>query len=166
MKFLRHIAKEVDDWTRVEAEFTGAYAHQLTDAIKSCETDEQLKNLILSSILDRYMFFYTKSNRPHKLTRLMLELIDKKEFTFVSPSPRINILEQSIDHLIENSGLFPTLWKVEQIWGADASEELLDFLYEQYQANFKPNDDHNIWINKYKEVYQQDGKPWTDSKLE
>lgn len=163
MKFLRHIAKEVDDWTRVEAEFTGAYAHQLTDAIKSCETDEQLKNLILSSILDRYMFFYTKSNRPHKLTKLMLELLDEKDFTFVSPSPRSNVLEQSIDHLIANSGLFPTLWKVGQIWGADASEELLDFLYEQYQANFNPNDDHTAWINKYKDIYQLDGKPWIDT---
>src|SRR5699024_7716802 len=55
MKHMRHIAKEVDDWTRVEAEFSGDYAHQLTDAIKECNSDEQLKNIIISSILDRYM---------------------------------------------------------------------------------------------------------------
>ncbi|MFL0506577.1 hypothetical protein ACH0B5_12580 [Ureibacillus sp. 179-F W5.1 NHS] len=58
MKFMRHIAKEVDDWTRVEAEFSGDYAHQLTDGIKECSTDEQLKNVIISSLIDRYMFFY------------------------------------------------------------------------------------------------------------
>lgn len=82
MKHMRHIAKEVDDWTRVEAEFSGDYAHQLTDAIKKCITDEQLKNVIISALLDRYMLFYVNSNRPHKITRLMLELLDEKDFHF------------------------------------------------------------------------------------
>ncbi|WDF05490.1 hypothetical protein [Shouchella hunanensis] len=127
MKFMRHIAKEVDDWTRVEAEFTGEYAHQLTNAIKDCSTDEQLKNVIVSSLIDRYMFFYANSNRPHKITRLMLDLLEKKDFHFESPSPRNNLLEQSIDHLIKGSGLLTTLWKVQQIWGDNTAQDLRRF---------------------------------------
>ncbi|MBF2468050.1 replication initiation factor domain-containing protein [Listeria welshimeri] len=142
MKYMRHIAKEVDDWTRVEAEFSGEYAHQLTDAIRKCNTDEQLKNVIVSSLIDRYMFFYVNSNRPHKLTRLMLELLDKKDFHFESPSPRNNLLEQSIDHLIKGSGLLPTLWKVQQIWGDNTAQDLMDYLYKQYYDQFEANDDH------------------------
>lgn len=163
MKFLRHIAKEVDDWTRVEAEFSSEYAHQLTDAIKQCNTDEQLKNVIVSSLIDRYMLFYVNSNRPHKMTRLMLELLDNKEFRFESPSPRNNLLEQSIDHLIKGSGLLPTLWKVQQIWGDRTSRDLMDYLYERYNNEFEPNDDHISWLNKYKNLYLIEGKPWEEN---
>ena len=74
MKHNQHIAKEGDDWVRLEAEFVGQYAHDLTEKIKDCTSDVELKNLLLSSILDMYMFFHTKSNKPHKNTRLMLEL--------------------------------------------------------------------------------------------
>lgn len=162
MKFMRHIAKEVDDWTRVEAEFSGKYAHQLTEAIKDCDTDKQLKDIIISSILDRYMFFYVESNRPHKLTKLMLELLDQKNFQFESPSPRNNLLEQSIDHLIKGSGLLPTLWKVEQIWGNNTAKDLIKYLYNKYYEEFVPNDDHIAWVNKYKNVYLLDGKPWKE----
>lgn len=162
MKHMRHIAKEVNDWTRVEAQFSGKYAHQLTEAIKNCQTDEQLKNIIVSSILDRYMFFYVSSNRPHKLTRLMLELLDDKYFHFESPSPRNNSLDQSIDHLILGSGLFLTIWKIEQIWGDKTARDFINYLYDKFRANFKPNDDHRAWINKFKKVYLLEGKPWED----
>ncbi len=161
MKFMRHVAKEVDDWTRVEAEFSGVYAHQLTEAIMQCETDDQLKNVIISSILDRYMFFYVDSNRPHKITKLMLELLNSKDFSFESSSPRNNLLPQSIDHLVKSSGLLPTLWKVQQIWGGDASKELMNYLYNEYQKGFFPNDDHKSWISKYKQIYLSEGKPWS-----
>ncbi|MBB6450820.1 hypothetical protein HNR44_002810 [Geomicrobium halophilum] len=160
MKHMRHIAKQVDDWTRVEAEFSGEYAHQLTDVIKECNCDEELKNIIISSLIDRYMFFYTNSNRPHKITRLMLDLLDKKDFHFESPSPRNNLLEQSIEHLIKGSGLLPTLWKVQQIWGNNTAQDLIEFLYTQYFEGFEPNDDHISWINKYKPYYLTQGMPW------
>lgn len=162
MKHMRHIAKEVDDWTRIEAEFSGDYAHQLTEAIKDCKTDKQLKDVIVSSIIDRYMFFYVSSNRPHKLTKLMLDLLDEKDFYFESPSPRNNLLEQSIDHLMKGSGLFPTLWKVQQIWGENTAKDLMDYLYQQYNEKFEPNDDHISWVNKYKQYYLNQGKSWEE----
>ncbi len=127
---------------------------------KKCSTDEQLKNVIISALLDRYMLFYVNSNRPHKITRLMLELLDEKDFHFESPSPRNNLLQQSIDHLIKGSGLLPTLWKVQQIWGCNTAKELIDYLYKQYYEEFEPNDDHISWLNKYKTLYQLEGKPW------
>ncbi|QXE01913.1 replication initiation factor domain-containing protein [Terribacillus sp. DMT04] len=162
MKHMRHIAKVVDDWTRVEAEFSGEYAHQITNAIKKCSSDDDLKNIIISSLIDRYMFFYVNSNRPHKITRLMLELLDSKNFLFESPSPRNNLLEQSIEHLYKGSGLLPTLWKVQQIWEDESARELIEYLYEQFE-NFEPNDDHISWLNKYKNYYINQGKPWEES---
>lgn len=160
MKFLRHEAKLADDWIRFEAEFKGSYAHQLTEAIRNCKTDEDLKNTIINSILNRYSLYYTKSNKPHLTTRMMTELLDKNDFQFISPSPRLNKLEQSLDYLMESSGLFPVLWKVDQVWGNDTSIELIKFLIDSYKDKFKPNQDHIFWVSKYTEIYRQEGKPW------
>ncbi|WP_303754127.1 hypothetical protein [Enterococcus sp. S86.2] len=160
MKHKRHIAKSVDNWTRIEAEYSGIYAHRLTEEIQKCKSDEDLKNLLLNSILDKYMFFYTKSNKPHLITKLMLEALNDKNFQFNTPSSRNNLLEQSIDHLVKGSGLLPTLYKIDQIWGSHASEDLLIYLYKQYYENFIPNQDHISWVNKYKPYYLLEGKPW------
>ncbi|MDT2745982.1 MULTISPECIES: hypothetical protein [Enterococcaceae] len=160
MKYNQHIAKEVNNWIRLEAEYTGQYAHDLTEKIKECTTDVELKNLLLGSILDKYMFFHMKSNKPHKITRLMLELLDEQNFHFSTPSPRNNLLQQSIDHLIKGSGLFPTMFKMDMIWGRGTSEEFLSCLYDKYNEEFVPNDDHVGWVKKYKQLYLIEGKPW------
>src|SRR5699024_6814431 len=149
MKHMRHIAKEVDEWTRVEAEFSGDYAHQLTDAIKECNSDEQLKNIIISSILDRYMLFYVNSNRPHKLTRLMLDLLDHAAVHLESPSRPNNAPEQSIDRSISGTGLHPTVWKVQQIWGDSTAQDFIGYLYKQYYEEFEANDGRISWVINY-----------------
>ena len=160
MKYLRHIAKECKDWVRLEAEFSSDYAHQLTFMFKNCKDDEELKNIILSSILDKYMFFYTNSGKPTKITRLMLKELDNKNFSLESPSPRNNSLEKSIDYLIKGSGLFSTMFKIQVIWGKCAVNEFIEYLKSEYENNYKPNNDVTIWINKNEESYLKQGKPW------
>lgn len=162
MKYLRHIAKSEDtkDWIRIEAEIKGKYAHQMTEAIRGCETDNDLKNLIINSILDHYSFYYVKSRRPHKITKLMLELLEKKDFRFFSPSPRDNTLERSIEHLVTNSGLLPTMYKIEEIWGKKGVNEFLDYIIHEYKK-FKPNDDHIAWLRKRHNYYRLSNKPWS-----
>ncbi|MDU3212353.1 hypothetical protein [Anaerococcus sp.] len=159
MKYLSHIAKKCKDWVRLEAEFSSDYAHQLTELFKDCKDDEELKNIILSIILDRYMFFYTGSGKPTKLTRLMLQELDNKNFELESLSPRNNSLERSIDHLIKGSGLFSTMYKIYMIWGEDELNEFLEFLYERFKE-YEPNNDVFIWLNKNKESYKIQGVPW------
>lgn len=160
MKHNRHIAKEVDDWTRFEVQYSGRYAHILTQEIANCNDENELKDLLLNAILDKYMLFHTKSNRPHKITKLMLELLNEQDFRFSTPSPRDNSLAQSLDHLTKNSGLFSTLFKVDAIWGNGTSEELMEYLYEKYYSEFEPNKDHQHWVSNKKAYYQLKGKPW------
>ena len=125
MKYYRHIAQVVDDWVRVEVEYSGDYAHQLTEQIKNCQTDEQLKEIILCSILSRYMFFYTKSNKPHKITKLMINE-----------------------------------YKIEQIYGKECVLEFLDYLMNEYNSFYFPNNDVLIWIKKHKDSYLKQSLPW------
>lgn len=170
MTHMRHEAEQLDDWVRYEAEYKGRYAHQLTDAIQNCKTDDDLKNIIVSSIIDRYGFYYTKEsksgkmNRPTRETKKMLELLNNNEFKFESPSPRNNLLNKTLGYIQKNSGLFPLLWKADQIWGDGTYKELLKWLGEQYYSNFEPNDDHIAWVNQYKALYQLEGKPWKGVK--
>lgn len=168
MSHLRHEAEKLDNWVRFEAEFKGQYAHQLTAAIKKCKTDEDLKNIIVGSILDRYGMYYTKeskngdANRPTKETKKMMELLSDHSFRFNSPSPRNNTMAQTIDYIQKNSGLFPLLWKAKEVWGTGTDKELLDWLFNQYYSGFVPNDDHIGWVKKYKALYQKEGKPWEE----
>lgn len=166
MSFLRHEAKELDDWVRFEAEFKGEYAHQLTDAIKNCKTDTELKDIIVNSILDRYGIYYTKisksgrANRPIPETKKMVDLLNEDNFSFSTKSSRNSLLSQSIDYIKRYSGLFPLLYKVKEIFGDNTDQELLDHLFKEYYEKFVPNDDHIYFVNKYKTLYKKEGKPW------
>ncbi|MFW3479343.1 hypothetical protein ACSHWD_07950 [Aerococcus urinaeequi] len=168
MTHLRHEAEKLDDWVRYEAEYKGRYAHQLTEAIENCKTDGELKDIIVSSILDRYGFYYTKDskkgkpNRPTKETKKMLELLNNNDFKFDSSSSRNNMLNQTLNYIQKNSGLFPLLWKADAIWGYGTYKELLEWLGDQYYSSFEPNDDHISWVNKYKNLYLVEGKPWEE----
>ena len=83
MSHMRHEDEKLEDWVRFEAEYKGEYAHQLTEAIRKCNTDTELKDGSVCSILDRYGIYYTKEsksgkvNRPTPETKKMLNLLDK-----------------------------------------------------------------------------------------
>ncbi len=166
MSHMRHEAEKLEDWVRFEAEYKGEYAHQLTEAISKCNTDTELKDVIVCSILDRYGIYYTKEsksgkvNRPTPETKKMLNLLDNNAFSFTTKSTRNSLLSQSINYIKTNSGLYPLLYKVKQIFGNDADKELLNWLYEEYYQKFSPNDDHIGFVKKYKKIYQKEGKPW------
>ncbi len=158
----KHIAvrEDIKDWVRVEAEIKGHLAHQFTEAVINCQSDNDMKDLILSSILDHYAFIYTKSRKPHKVTRLMLDLLDEKSFRFYSPSPNDNSLIRSINHIIIGSGLFPTIYKIGAIWDIEGINEFIDYLIGEY-GKFIPNSDHIYWVKKHYQQCKLEGKPWT-----
>lgn len=160
MKYYRHIAQQVDDWVRIEAEYSGDYAHQLTEQIKGCQSDEQFKEIILCSILSRYLFFYTKSNRPHKISKLMINELEDIRYTLKLPSPRDNELEQSIEYIKKNSGLFTLLFKIEEIYGKEMLEDFIDYLINEYRDSYIPNNDVMIWLKKHKNNYLKQNVPW------
>lgn len=160
MKYYRHIAEKVEDWVRIEVEYSGGYAHQLTEQIKECKTDEKLKEIILSSILSRYMFFYTKSNKPHKVSKLMIDELEDINYTLKLPSPRDSDLEKSINYIKRNSGLFSLLYKIENIYGKEYVYEFLDYLFDEYNKSYVPNNDVLIWIKKHKDNYLKQSLPW------
>ncbi|QQZ09585.1 replication initiation factor domain-containing protein [Heyndrickxia vini] len=152
-------ALQYDDWVRFEASFKGTYAHDLTDEIVNINTDTELKNLLVSALTDRYQFYYAKSDRLTTHSKKMLDLLNKKDFMFSSPSPRMNLLEKSQLHILNGSGLFPYLFKVRDIWGDEGLMKCVAFLYEEFEK-YEPNDDVLLWLKKFTALYRKQGYPF------
>lgn len=154
-----HEAIHHDEWIRFEAVYKGAYAHDLSDQLEHINNDTELKDLLVSALTDRYHFYYAKSERLTNYTKKMIDLLNQKNFMFTSPSPRMNLLEQSQKHILNGSGLFPYLYKVSHIWGEDGLKKCLAFLYNEFE-NYEPNDDVISWLQKYSVLYSKQGCPF------
>ena len=131
-------ALQHESWVRFEASFLHDYAHQITEQLlKNVSTTQDLQRLIAKYISDRYRFIDTSTG---EVTAFSDDLIGIAAGTnaaaLIAASPRDNALRRSIQYLRFGSGLYPTLFKVANIWGSEAARELMDFLfseYEQYQ---------------------------------
>lgn len=152
-------ALQYDSWVRFEASYKGTYAHDLSDELESIKSDTELKDLLVSALTDRYQFYYAKSDRLTTYSKKMLDLLNQKNFMFSSPSPRMNLLEQSQKHILSGSGLFPYLYKVWHIWGDEGLKKCLAFLYDEFE-NYEPNDDVLLWLKKYSLLYTKQGYPF------
>ncbi|GIN87841.1 hypothetical protein J6TS2_42270 [Heyndrickxia sporothermodurans] len=148
-----------DNWVRFEAVYKGSYAHDLSDKLGNINNDSELKDLLVSALTDRYQFYYAKSDRLTSYSKKMLDLLIQKSFMFSSPSPRMNLLEQSQRHILNGSGLFPYLFKVWRIWGDEGLKKCLAFLYTEFE-NYEPNDDVIAWLKKYSVLYTNQGYPF------
>ncbi|MGF3226754.1 replication initiation factor domain-containing protein [Facklamia sp. P12932] len=152
-------AIQYNNWIRFEAVFKGSYAHDISDELKSIKSDVELKNLLVSALTDRYQFYSAKSNKLTAYSKSMLNLLDTKSFMFNSPSPRINLLEQSQQHILNGSGLFPYLFKIQHIWGEKGLKDCLTFLHNEFNY-YEPNNDVLLWLKKYSSFYKQQGYPF------
>ena len=56
----------------------------------------------------------------------------------------------SLMHLVYGSGLFPALYKCDEIWGDESSMSLLQSLHDIYKEDYVPNDDVRLWLKKHK----------------
>lgn len=152
-------ALNFNNWIRFEAVFKSHYAHTLSEALLTIQNDNDLKNLLVSALTDRYQFYYKKSDKLTTFSRKMIGLLSQKNFNFISPSPRNNLLEQSQKHILNGSGLFPYLYKISSIWGEDGFNKSVSFLYDEFM-NYEPNNDVVLWLDKYSALYKIQGYPF------
>src|SRR5699024_11340038 len=88
-----------------------AFATRRSFDLRNCKTDEDLKNIKINSMLRRYSLYYTKSNKPYLTTKMMMELLDRDNFQFTSPSPRLNKL-RSEEHTSELQSRFDLIYSI------------------------------------------------------
>ena len=136
-------------WIRFEAVFKDAYAHQMTDIITSTN-EEKLNDLIADKVAEKYRFYDLKSNEYTDFTKALLEKTKEDFLRLRLESPRDNDFTKSLIHLVNGSGLFPTLYKCDETWGNESSKALLVYLYDIYKDDYEPNDDERLWLRKHK----------------
>lgn len=148
-----------NDWVRFEAVFKGKYAHELSEKIKKINNETDLKDILVSALTDRYQFYYSKSDKLTTYSKKMMDLLTQRNFSFNSPSPRYNLLEQSQRHIVSGSGLFPYLFKVWRIWGDEGLNKCVSYLHKEFE-DYEPNDDVLSWLKKYSALYSKQGLPF------
>lgn len=147
-------ALNTKSWVRFEAVFKGEYAHQLTDIIMETG-EERLDDLIADKVTEKYRFYDLESR---EYTNFTTALIGKSKEVFPRlrlESPRDNDFTNSLIHLVHGSGLFPALYKCDEIWGDESSMTLLQCLHDMYKDDYAPNDDVRLWLKKHKNTLEK-----------
>ena len=144
-------ALNTNSWVRFEAVFKGTYAHQLTDIIMEIE-EEKLKDLIADKVTEKYRFYDLECKKYTDFTTALIEQSKEIFSRLRLESPRDNDLTNSLIHLIKGSGLFPALYKCDEIWGKETSMNLLECLHDIYKDGYEPNEDVQLWLKKHKDT--------------
>lgn len=150
-------AVEYKNWTRFEGVFRHEYAHQLGDKFLLLRDDNEYANLIACIMLQKYKFMNIKEGviiDDTHYTKLLSDCIDSKKFILKAPSSKNYDIARSVKYLLSGSGIVSTLYKIEKIWGKDATKQLLKYIQE-YVEKYIENDDCRYWLKKNKDDYKR-----------
>lgn len=160
-----HEALKCTDWVRLENEIHGKYAHEVTEEICKMTNTDELSKFIATCITNKYSIAYTPDPpkhkkdkpdiRPFKTTAMLLEAKQGCDYYYSNSNYKDMSLKQSLDYLINNSGLVPFIYKIKQI---DPTE--IDNFYKLLSHEtdiYKENRDTTKWLNEHKEHYKQVG---------
>ncbi len=148
-------ALDCEEWIRFETVFRGQYAHQITQILLKDDMDEEkFTRFIAFCIASKYRLCDTRFGEFLECTDKLLELIKTADFVNLrSESPRDNSLSQNIRHLEHGSGFFPTLYKIEKLYGEEAVEDFFKYLFTQYKKGFwlssSMYNELKIWLKKH-----------------
>ena len=115
---------------------------------------------LASKILDKYRFKIVDNGDMASFTQTLQELAEDGTFEALrTERPENHTLRQSTNHLCRQSGLMPTLFKVENIWGEDAIDDywqhLLAFYRQFYCEKARTNYRLLKWLRENKSSLQK-----------
>ena len=151
-------ALSAHDWIRFEAVFKGQYAHSISDTLISTPMyEEELTAFIAQLITQKYRLFDINANDYLKVTTDLLEIASSSTCDALrTESPRDNSLHQSISHLRCGSGFYPTLYKIEKLYGIGKLEKFLKDLYIEFcdRTWITPSvqKELNMWLKKHADL--------------
>lgn len=146
------------DWIRFEAVYKGIYAHLISETLLHIEMDElEFKYYIAQIVAQKYRFFDVENTVYTEYTADLLKIAERKEYPkLYCESVRDNALNQNIEHLRKGSGLFPTLYKVEMLYGEKGLEKFWKYLFKYYKKNLWIGNDTlkelELWLKKHEDL--------------
>lgn len=143
--FRLDLALQHPKWIRFEAVFRGEYAHQLTKKLLEVSSDKQLSDLILNVFLQKYYFRFRKSKRPTAYTQTMKKLLTAPEAPLMPLSTEDHELEKKLSYLLGSSGMMSNFFAVQQLWGDDGLQKLLQHIFDELQ-DWQPTYSAVKWV--------------------
>ena len=146
-----------EDWTRFEAVFKGDYAHQLTDQLLSVKSEDEYLTLIANSFLQKFDFREVENGvvqNEAEFSEMLYDALKQGDFALHAPTSRNFDLIRSIQYLLNGSGLYPTLFKIREIWGYEGVSEFVNRLIMSLDT-YEPNRDCLSWIAKHGDDYKR-----------
>lgn len=144
-----------NSWLRLELRFTHKYAHQITDYIqKNVNSEKELNRFIAKSISEKISFVDRETEYPIEISKNIFDIaagLDDKVLSL--SSARDNTLLQSINYLMNDSGFFTTLYKVQKIWDTETALWFLDYLKKIFFDEFSPQVDKISELKKDAKYY-------------
>ena len=61
----------------------------------------------------------------------------------------------TILYIMKGSSLFPTLKRIEEAWSVEARNHFIIRLIQEYEWNYIPNQDVELWLNKFGSALSQ-----------
>lgn len=143
-----HVVNLCDSWIRMEASYKGTYSNQILALLLTISNANELSQLIVNKMIDKYGFYNSEDGLPIPFTKDLF--VGSGRFPELeSLSSRNNYLLATISYIMKGSGLFPLLKKIEEIWGVEARNHFIIRLIQEYEWNYIPNQDVELWLNKF-----------------
>lgn len=138
----------------MEASYKGTYSNQILALLLTISNANELSQLIVNKMIDKYGFYNSEDDLPIPFTKDLF--VGSGHFPELeSLSSRNNYLLATISYLLKGSGFYPLLKKIEEIWGVEARNHFIIRLIQEYEWNYIPNQDVELWLNKFSSELSQ-----------
>lgn len=145
-------------WIRFEAVFRGQYAHIISETLLNEEwTREEFEQYIAQIITQKYRFVEMDTELYTDFTEKLINVAngsDKPDL--YCASPRDNSLRQNIAHIKHGSGLYPTIYKIGQLYGKEAETEFMNYIFHCYKTekwmSKQMYRELKLWLQKHEDL--------------
>lgn len=151
-------ALDCKNWIRFEAVFRGKYAHIISETLLDNEwTGEEFEQYIAQMITQKYRFVAMDTEQYEDFTQKLLDVADGSDKPdLYCGSPRDNSLRQNIAHIKHGSGLYPTLYKIGQLFGKGAEDEFMNYIFHCYKTekwmSRQMYRELTLWLKKHEDL--------------
>ncbi len=148
-------AVNCNDWVRMENSIRGDYAHDITKRMLEMGNRDDLVSLISACLLNKYSLI-DSNGADHKMTTLLrLAAEDPSDYYYSGSKYQDFSLDESLDYLVEKSGLLPFLYKA-KTFDPDAITLFTQYLAERLER-YSPTWSVTHWMTVHGQYYRVHG---------
>ncbi|WP_189723663.1 replication initiation factor domain-containing protein [Staphylococcus warneri] len=149
-------AIECDSWTRIELELKKYYAHNISELILNCETEEEFNKILIGTFIEKFTFLEVDNNENSDDEYIELPFYQKLQ-QFMNGEKivlkgherkRVTELEQKYNYML-NNGSMRLFAMIKKAYGEEGLREVFELINKDCEK-IELNRDHFRLIDKFK----------------